>query len=201
MRRLKIGAVISGLLTFFGCSPTVNSPATTSTEDVGSALDSSLDGEIAKLIPENPDRPFYFALSMMHQPDPILERRIVSIDEVGNYMKRIESTSKEFFESIPESAGRTCSIIFALKPNRRSRLWIEYHPTPLPHDDHHALLDRLSSIDAPEVREGPVSIAMFALLWGGIGRDARPNFSMVPKEWVEAGGTIPDEPLSRVWPD
>lgn len=202
MSKSKLGAVFSGLLSLLGCSSKdANSPRTT--EIVATDVETESQADIlGDLIPENPDSPFHFAFQMMHQPNAVLNRRIASIEEVADYVKRIESTSKEYFESIPEGEGRTCSIVFAIKPKRRSRFWIEYYPSSLQQDMHDALIDKLLAIEAPEVREGPVSMVMFALLWGGIGRDKHQNFSMVPNEWLEVGGgTIPDEPLSKVWPD
>ena len=53
---------------------------------------------------------------------------------------------------------------------------------------HTALLNKLNALEAPEIRKGLVSFALFALISGGIGRNKSPNSSMVPKEWIEAGG-------------
>jgi len=200
MRKFSLGAIISALLSLVGCSPSAGPEVESdiTTEPKGSDADDAL----AQFIPETPERPFHFAFSMMHQPDPVLKRRIVSIESVGTYIKLIETTVKQCVETLPEGEGRTCSIIFALKPNRQSRFWIEYHPEPLLQPVHRELLQKLEALEAPVVQEGPVSIAMFGLLWGGIGRKNHPHFSMIPKEWQEAGGgLIPDEPLTSVWPD
>lgn len=154
------------------------------------------------LIPASPDRPFHVAFLMLHQPDHVLQQRISSVDSVAAFQGRIEQAVKECLEPVPEDDGRTCSIICALKPNRKSRFWIEYHPQPLDATVHNSILNKLNSIEPPVVHNGPVSLGMFGLLWGGVGRDRHPNFSMVPREWQETGGgVIPDDPLSKLWPD
>ena len=182
----------------FVASGTKNSPSNTTNRDAESK---PTDNEFADMIPENPERPFYFAFSMLHQPDPVLQQRVPSTKKFAQYGKKIDAACMTFFKSLPESEGRTCSIVFAVKPKRQSRIWIEYHPKPLSEEDHDALLGTLHAIEAPEVREGPVSMAMFCLLWGGVGRDNQQNFSSIPKEWKKVGGLIPDEPLSEIWPD
>ena len=200
MRKFSLRAIASGILSLVGCSPSVEPEVP---PDIPAKLnDADEYHEFAEFIPENPERPFYFAFSMLHQPDPVLRNRIASTDSIPTYMKEVERTVKEYLETIPEDSGRTCSIVFALKPGRQSRFWVEYHPEPLPGPIHDELVKRLEALEAPMVRDGPVSIAMFGLLWGGIGRENHPNFSMVPKEWQEAaGGIIPDGPLSKLWPD
>ena len=139
---------------------------------------------------------------MLHQPDAVLRQRVMSPHLFGEFLPRIEQTVKEYLEALPESDGRTCSIVVALKPNHKSRFWIEYYPVPLPPEDHAALLEALGRLDVPDIQGGPVSFAMFGLMWGGIGREKDPHFRAIPQEWHTSDeGVIPDAPLAKVWSD
>jgi hypothetical protein len=212
MRALTMRSLLSVLLGLVGCSKENAPDAPVTPRDRLEAhdidptteppTDGTDDGELAQLLPASPDRPIHVAFLMLHQPDPVLKRRIPSIESVAHFQKQVEQAVKEYLEAIPEGEGRTCSIIWAIKPNRQARFWIEYHPRPLDPTIHDALLDKLNELKPPVVRDGPVSFAMFGILWGGIGRDKHPNFSMIPREWLEAGGgVIPDGLLSKSLPD
>ena len=158
-------------------------------------------GDVSQFIPPDPERPFYFAFSMLHQADAILQARGASSEALAAYIQLVEQSAKDYFAGLPVASGRTCSIVLALKPVRQSRVWIEYHPRALDQDLHQGLVRQLEAVPSPMVQAGPVSLVMFGLLWGGVG-DGELGFSLLPREWERVGdGEIPDKPLALLWPD
>jgi hypothetical protein len=156
---------------------------------------------MAGLIPDQPQRPFHAIFAQMYQPDEVLRQRMPSVEEFGNYVKALDGELAAFAAERPFD-GQALSLFVAVRPGRRSRVWLEFRPGGVPAHPERDLVSRLEAVPAPEVN-GPVAMATYSLLWGGPGTKEN-LFAFMPAEWAEAvspGAVLPDDALRKVWPD
>lgn len=154
-----------------------------------------------QMIPDRPAEPAHFCYLQLYQPDEVLRQRLPSVEELGRFSQDVERAVAEFAAE-ERLSGQALSLFAALRPGGRSRFWLEFRPGGVSQEREEALLRRLERVRPPAV-SGEVALASYALLWGGPGHK-NDVFAFAPRAWVEAlgpaGGVIPDDALSRAWP-
>jgi hypothetical protein len=156
---------------------------------------------MAGLIPDQPQQPFQPCFMQAYQPDEVLRQRLPSVEEFTAYVKALDGELAAFAAERP-FGGQALSLFVAVRPGRRSRVWLEFRPGGVPAHPERELVSRLETVPAPEVN-GPVAMAVYSLLWGGPGTKEN-LFGFMPAEWAEAAGpnaALPDDVLPKVWPD
>lgn len=150
---------------------------------------------------DRPGWPVKVQQQLPHQPDEVLRQRLDGA-EIGQFSRRVESVVEHYFAGLAPGPGQALTIVWAVRPGRLVRFWLEFNPGGLPAEIGEELQRRLNDMHPPAVRSGPVSCALHCALWGGTGKaDA---FAFIPREWQAAcregeNLVIPDDVLARVW--
>jgi hypothetical protein len=157
---------------------------------------------------DEPVRGFETDSIVLYQPDSVLRERLPDVKDLAGYIKRLQGVCEKFFSGA--ETPETLHVVVALKPGKRSRVWlISSAPSPVnaKRDSLRALLEAETPI---EVLNGPVAFAIAAKIAGGSGDLPRTDGAdepPVPREWKEAARghekplVVPDGFLELVWPD
>jgi hypothetical protein len=154
------------------------------------------------LIPDVPNQPLHHCFDYWYQPGEVLAQRLVSPADFRAFQEKVRRTVAEFAAK-QTLGGQAVSLFVAVRPGNQNRFWLQFTPGGVADYLKQDLLRSLQEIPPPAVKDGPVAYASNLLLWGGPGRKDN-LFSFMPVEWQHVlepeGGTIPDDPLSKVWP-
>jgi hypothetical protein len=135
------------------------------------------------------------------QPEHVIGARVPGgADAVGSLLTALQGVLSEAYAATTEPGSRTLSI--AIAPKRQMQLWLATEEDDAATEDEQARIRELSlSVDAPEVRDGPVALALvFA-----IGTEAPAEAQLtLPDEWrriVQASDTVinVEQILTRLW--
>lgn len=98
--------------------------------------------------------------------DAELERRLEGVEPLADYLRGVEERVEDHFSAAPVCPGNDLLIGVELRPTQPAELSIATRPG-VPAEVLEGLLDRLSSVASPSVREGPVAFQLLFALWGG----------------------------------
>lgn len=140
----------------------------------------------------------------LYSPTFVWERDGPPAAVIANYVSRLGEKAGAILRAGPP-VNASGSIVVALKPPRRSRVWVVTGEQATTARLQAALAHPLESVAAPPVRD----VLAFALDFhvGGGGRQPHrlEGVIAVPDQWAKAlranGGRIPDDALKVVWPD
>ena len=144
----------------------------------------------------------------LYQPDDELRARIGdSAESLAAYIGALNVAAERVLAAGKPHAGSTGAIVVAVKPGRRSRVWLEFGNNPFPAAEKQALLSRLQSVPPLDVHGGALLFAITFEAWGGgvpITTSDQPV--PIPAAWKEAaatsgGGALPEAVLDVLWPD
>ena len=143
----------------------------------------------------------------LYQKDEVLQARLASVDELAGYIKKLQETCVASLSDVTKSGA--LDVVVAVKPGRRSRVWFLTSTTLSPGPARLAALQtQLQAIPPPEVRNGPLALAII----GGLGSVRRPHEAAndlpapIPTEWAQAAKgkknvSVPDGMLALLWPE
>ena len=144
----------------------------------------------------------------LYQADDVLQERVASEDELAAYLKSLQRVCSEFLAKAKKP--ELLDIVVAIKPGRLSRVWVVSSVAPSGDAGLNPLRGKLEALRAPEIRRGPVAVAISGSIAGAQPRPRDPSRAYqppMPKEWQQAAakaGTalnVPDGILAIVWPD
>lgn len=151
---------------------------------------------------------FKMTSATLYQPDSVLRQRLGNVEQLSSYLKAIQAAAVQFWESHPIERPAAGAIVVAIKPPNRSRCWLDLEVER--RETLQASLNQaLSSIEPPQVKAGPVAVAInFVLGNASPLPTAAANYSPpMPKEWKDAAkslpapGVMPDCILDIIWKD
>jgi hypothetical protein len=160
-----------------------------------SSLRSCKPDAAGSLVPSQPRQPVHPCGQALYQPDSVLQHRVASVQDMGEYLQAVSGAVEEF-AGFFQFAGQALSLTGVVRPGRHRRFWLEFQPDGVPSKMKQRLLQRLEVIEAPQV-DGPVAFVSHLLLWGGPDQEA--PFSFVPRAWLRPIGVLPDDPLKKLW--
>jgi hypothetical protein len=137
----------------------------------------------------------------LYQPDNVLRDRTPDVKSFSKYIKRLQTTCEQFFTE--STTPEALDIVVAIKPGRRSRVWF-LSSTRRPADVQlESLRKQLEAVDPPEIRNGPVAVAISAAIAGARREASAPP--PIPVEWAgvaaKASKPVPDGILEILWPE
>lgn len=143
---------------------------------------------------------------VLYQPDEVLRNRVPSIEMLADFLKRLERVCSEFFDRA--KTPEILDVVVAIKPGRRLRIWF-VSPSRRQRDEQLNLLRQaLEAVEAPDIRNGPVAVAILGAIAGAQRKvpDPKAFAAPIPKEWKQAmkmagRGIVPDDVLRVVWPE
>jgi hypothetical protein len=150
------------------------------------------------LIPATPNKPYHHCFTVLYQSGEVLQERVAN-DSLTAYQQEIHHAVEEYAR-IGDLPGQALSAICALRPEGKSRFWLEFQPDGLPGEIKSELATRLEALPVPAVTR-PVAFATHALLWGGTGTCVS-LFRPIPRAWASLGpeSVFPDAALEKAWP-
>ncbi len=151
--------------------------------------------------PERRPSAFDVQRTILYQAEEVMRERVASVEAMSRYLRRVMDVSDEYWSTVERGEGRPVLLTFALKPGGRVRFWVDSQPAlePLLAGP---WLDLLDGVPPPDVRGGPVALALEAMLWRTA---ATPwQWPYMPAEWQAACAgralLVPDGVLEVVWP-
>ncbi len=143
----------------------------------------------------------------LYQPNEVLEKRLLGAETLSAYIPRMQAVAGDFFATA--NTPETLHIVVAVRPGRRSRVWLLSTLRAGTATVFALLRQKLEGITPVEVRVGPVAFAISATIAGGNGEKPRTNGDLeppIPQEWedptkaLKAPVLVPDGFLDAVWP-
>ena len=109
----------------------------------------------------------------------------VAVKDIAAYIKRLQAICGEFFAQT--ATPEDLSILVAIKPTGRSRVWFVSSRTPAANEKRDQLRTKLEAVELPKVTGGPIAYAIESRIAGGSGKDAKEaGAPPTPKEWHDA---------------
>jgi hypothetical protein len=134
------------------------------------------------------------------QPEHVISARVPGgAEAIGALLTSLQNLLRERYDDSVTSAARTLSI--ALGPEHRMQLWLAADEGGISSDEQNQLRELSARVSAPEVRDGPVALALVF----SIGREPPPEAQLVmPDEWraiVQASDTTlnVEQIITRLW--
>ncbi len=118
---------------------------------------------------------------------------------IGALVASIQELLRQRYDDNVTSGSRTLSI--ALGPERRMQLWLAADEGGVSSDEESQLRELSSRLSAPEVKDGPVALALVFCM----GKEPPPEAQLaLPDEWravVTASDTTPsvEQIITRLW--
>lgn len=133
------------------------------------------------------------------QSSSVLEERVVSVDEMADYIKAIEAASRQAVAASPARQAVGGYLVVAVRPGQQSRVWLDFDAL-LDLEIRKQLIAAARAVKPFEARKGPVVFALKVAIWGGK-ETRRP--APLPPEWKRAqqsGGPLEvGELVEAVW--
>ncbi len=144
---------------------------------------------------------------ILYQPNEVLQARVGEVSDLANYIKELQELCTEFFAST--KTPETLHVVVAVRPGKRSRVWLVSSTDPAPDARRAALRQKLEAMPPCDVYHGPVAFAISAKIAGGDGKNPEASKDLappIPKEWQDAANgneslVVPDGFLDLIWPD
>jgi len=115
------------------------------------------------------------------QPEFVLKDRVPDPHALSSYMAQVQTAVEQTASEIPMHAGVGGFVVVAVKPGRRSKVWLDLKPNM-----DSALSRRLTlavqGVPPPVVAQGPVVFALNYGLWGALPSS---KTAPTPKEWTD----------------
>jgi hypothetical protein len=134
------------------------------------------------------------------QPEHVISARVPGgAEAIGSLLTSLQNLLRERYDDSVDSAARTLSI--ALGPERRMQLWLAADDGGISSDEQSLLRELSARVNAPEVRDGPVALALVF----SIGTEPPPEAQLaMPDEWraiVQASDTTlnVEQIITRLW--
>jgi hypothetical protein len=116
------------------------------------------------------------------QPDSVIEKRVLSVPALGEYMKSVESAVASAVKASSSKQPSGGFVVVAVRPGKQSNVWLDFHP-PIASELARAVISETRAVPPCDVKLGPVVFALRVSIWGG----ASPASNMPrPLEWVRA---------------
>ena len=151
--------------------------------------------------------PYQSGSIYLYQPDQVLRTRLGgNADRLAEYLNALNVTALAVLSAARPELPTSGAIVVAVKPGKRSRVWLSISDGGISKDLRVTLIDRLESIEPMDVYVGPVAVALSFHAWGGaMSRSDKDSVVPIPEEWKNAakatgGGTLPDSALNFLWP-
>ena len=134
------------------------------------------------------------------QPEHVISARVPGgAEAIGSLLTSLQNLLRERYDDSVGSAARTLSV--ALGPERRMQLWLAADEGSVSSDEQNQLRELSARVNAPEVRDGPVALALVF----SIGTEPPPEAQLaMPDEWraiVQASDTTlnVEQIITRLW--
>lgn len=156
------------------------------------------------VVARSAEQSFEITSITLYLPSHEMELRGPPVEALTGYIQSIGRLAKTLVASTPVKAGVSGSLVFALKPPAKSRMWIVLGERSREPQVLRLLKSGLEAIASPAVR-GYNAFAINFDGWGGGPRPAPSQFP-IPDEWKQAMLTnkgpsiLPDDALKVIWP-
>ncbi len=150
------------------------------------------------------EKPAFETTSLTVYQAEILETVMPDVDQLTGYLDRLQDVAKQRFAAVKGQPGVSGSIVIAVKPGGKRRIWVMSPASIAPairSSIEAALMAQPQSMDL----KGVFLIAINFDAWGG-GENWPPNApGPLPPEWERQippeGVMLDDAFLLKVWPD
>jgi hypothetical protein len=153
---------------------------------------------LALTSPVQAKEPFRQNSIVLLQPGFLLEKR-VSVDELSEYIKRLNAEASRVVAGFGDHTPRTGAFVFAVRPDGSRKVWLDLKPE-LSEEDANSLRASLEAASPCVVREGTVVAGVNVSLWGGKAKGAS---IPMPKEWraaITGDGVEVTHLVDSLWP-
>ncbi len=123
------------------------------------------------------DKPYQMHGVMLLQPESVLASRVPDVASFADYLKGVGAGAERVASRFANQTKRSGYIVVAVKPNRRSHIWLDFSP-PLEQSEAASMQEATSSVPALDV-QGIVVAAIQVGLFGG----SPPTKAPYPAEW------------------
>ena len=150
-------------------------------------------------------RGFKTASVALYQPDEQLRERVPNVKGLADYVKALQEVCSAHFAFV--STPGSLDIVVVVKPGNRSRIWFANSQPAMSSADIKLLTGKLSIVQPPSFRRGPVAFAIRGSIAGGTPVELGGMPLPIPTEWKESFAKnpqmmpIPDSPMDVLWPD
>ena len=134
------------------------------------------------------------------QPEQVISDRVPGgAEAIGSLLTSIQALLRDRYDDSVASGSRTLSI--ALGPERRMQVWLAADESGISADEQSQLRELSTRVSAPEVKHGPVALALVF----SIGSEPPPEAQLtLPDEWravVQASDTTlsVEQIITRLW--
>jgi hypothetical protein len=134
------------------------------------------------------------------QPEHVVSARVPGgAEAIGSLLTSLQNLLRDRYDDSTTSGARTLSI--ALGPEQRMQLWLAADEGNLSSDEQNQLRELSAGVTPPEVRDGPVALALVF----SIGTEPPPEAQLaMPDEWraiVQASDTTlnVEQIITRLW--
>jgi len=134
------------------------------------------------------------------QPEHVISARVPGgAAAIGSLLASIQELLRDRYDDSVTVGSRTLSI--ALGPERRMQLWLAADEGSVSTDEQSQLRELSTRVNAPEVKDGPVALALVF----SIGNEPPPEAQLaLPDEWraiVQASDTTigVEQIITRLW--
>lgn len=131
--------------------------------------------------------------------------RRVEVNELADYIKRLEAAYTEFFASA--TAPDSLEIVVAVKPDQKSRVWISSSAATIPSEQRDKLRAKLESVPTAKVSQHAIAFAVLGQVAGGDPKAPKESQQPpIPMDWKLALSNSKEQPkgfddmLAQVWP-
>jgi len=153
------------------------------------------------------DKPHGYQLSQLslYQPTEVVQERMPDVKQISGYAKKLDEVCAEYFAKT--ETPETLQLVVALKPGKRSRVWLISSVLPADNKSRVDLVKKLEAVDPPDPHGGSFVFSLTGEIAGGDGKKPDGKSPPIPQEWEDAAKTLtppiamPDGFLSVVWPD
>jgi hypothetical protein len=142
---------------------------------------------------------------VLYQKDQVLKQRLPSMNDLVDYVKKIEAECQSFFAK--ETQPSNLVVVLAVKPGKQSKIW--FIPSTAKAPNLVDLQKKLAAIPTIDVYGGTFAFAICGTISGGdpTAKEEKDKGPPIPQEWQDAVKdtqeriTVPDGFLAKLWPD
>src|SRR5262245_12116100 len=80
---------------------------------------------------------------VLYQPNEVLEARLAAVDDLAGYIKKLQAVCTEFFATA--ATPETLNVVVAVRPGKRSRVWLVSSTRPAPDAERDPLRTKLEA--------------------------------------------------------
>jgi hypothetical protein len=181
------------------------SPTLTRRAALSALLASAVSGLLPGKLAAQALPPFTMTSLALYQPEEMLPIRFGGdVGPLADYVEALVAAADRTFAGAKRGTGVSGALVVALRPGRRSKVWLALGDNRLDDELRRALIAALEAVPPVEVHGGPFAFNLNFEAWGGGTPATSPESPLaIAPEWrgVKVSGVMPDAVLDVLWPD